>query len=136
MWMKRWLRMIPLLACMILLSACSIGGEYAKIRDLPFTVLGEEVIPEELKTVLEEKKAEPFQLTFSDKGILYICEGYGTQKTGGYSIAVDKMYLSDHAIVVQTTLLGPEPGEKPKAGQSWPYIVLKTEDLEKCVVFE
>ena len=46
----------------------------------------------------EERKAENFKLTYSDKQYLYICIGYGEQETGGYSIAVNELYLTDNAI--------------------------------------
>ena len=107
-------------------------------RDLDFTVLSEEKIPEELKTVIAEKGTEPFQLTYSDNQNLYISIGYGEQKTGGYSIAVDALYLTDDAIHVSTSLLGPDiTGQKEGAGKpSTPYIVLKTELLDKTVLYD
>ena len=103
-----------------------------------FTVLSEEKIPEELKTVIAEKGTEPFQLTYSDNQNLYISIGYGEQKTGGYSIAVDALYLTDDAIHVSTSLLGPDiTGQKEGAGKpSTPYIVLKTELLDKTVLYD
>ena len=55
-----------------------------KIKDLDFTVLADEVIPAELKDLIEEKKEHPFKLTFQDRGFLYICIGYGKMSTGGY----------------------------------------------------
>ena len=73
----------------MMLSGCSVlSEERVKLRDLDFTVLAEEKIPEELLSIINEKKAEPFKLTYSDKDFLYICIGYGEQATGGYSIAV------------------------------------------------
>ena len=101
-------------------------------------VLSEEKIPEELKTVIAEKGTEPFKLTYSDNQNLYISIGYGEQKTGGYSIAVDALYLTDDAIYVSTSLLGPDiTGQKENTGKpSVPYIVLKTEMLDKTVIYE
>ena len=82
----------------LLLTGCGLlSKENVKLRDLDFTVLSEEKIPEELKTVIAEKGTEPFQLTYSDNQNLYISIGYGEQKTGGYSIAVDALYLTDNA---------------------------------------
>ena len=97
----------------LLLTGCGLlSKENVKLRDLDFTVLSEEKIPEELKTVIAEKGTEPFQLTYSDNQNLYISIGYGEQKTGGYSIAVDALYLTDDAIHVSTSLLGPDFIEK------------------------
>jgi hypothetical protein len=122
---------------MLLLAGCTfLSEEKVKLRDLDFTVLGEEMIPEELKAVLEERKSQPFQITYTDNQYLYICIGYGEQETGGYSIAVDALYLTETNICAGTSLLGPEPSEKSNKTPSYPYIVLKTEYMEQTVLFE
>lgn len=127
-----------LLLCVVL-TGCGMSGERnIKLRDLDFTVLSEEKIPEELKTVIAEKGSEPFRLTYSDNQNLYISIGYGEQKTGGYSIAVDELYLTDDAVHVSTSLLGPDiTGQKSGAGKpTTPYIVIKTELLDKTVIYD
>ena len=86
--------------------------------------------------ILEERKEESFKFTFTDEENLYICIGYGRQNRGGYSITVDALYLTEDAIYVETTLLGPDDGEKSQKVESYPYIVIKTEALEKTVVCE
>lgn len=119
------------------LCGCSLlSDERIKLRDLDFTVLSEEKLPDELKTIVEERKAEPFKLTYSDNQYLYICIGYGQQETGGYSIAVDELYLTDNAVYVSTSLLGPQASDKSNKTPSYPYIVVKTEFLEQTVIFE
>lgn len=107
-----------------------------KVRDLEFTVVGEDRQPEELKKILEEKKKEEFKMTYTDQEYLYICIGYGEQPTGGYSITVNELYLTENAVYVDTNLLGPQTAEKEKEGASYPYIVLKTEAVDKSVVFD
>lgn len=135
--MKKCAGLLAVLAIIGLLTGCSLlSKESVKLKDLEFTVLSEEKLPEELKTVVEERKTQPFQLTYSDKEYLYICIGYGEQATGGYSIAVDELYLTDSAVYVGTSLLGPEPSEKSNKTPSYPYIVLKTEFLDDTVIFE
>lgn len=126
-----------ILVLAFLLTGCTfLSEERIKLRDLDFTILGEELIPEELKTIIEEKKGSAFQITYSDKENLYICIGYGEQETGGYSIAVNELYLTDSSICVSASLLGPEPSEKDNKTPSYPYIVIKTEYLEQTVIFE
>ena len=120
-----------------LLSGCGIGtSETTKLRDLEFTIVSEERLPDELKSLIEERKAAEFKVTYSDKEYLYICIGYGEQQTGGYSIAVNDLYLADNAIYISTSLLGPGPEDKTSDAPSYPYIVVKTEYLDKSVVFE
>ena len=137
---KRWKNVAAamLLLCVVL-TGCGMSGERnIKLRDLDFTVLSEEKIPEELKTLIAEKGPDPFRLTNSDKPNLYISLGYGEQKTGGYSIAVDELYLTDDAVHVSTSLLGPDiTGQKSGAGKpTTPYIVIKTELLDKTVIYD
>ncbi|MCI9336140.1 MAG: protease complex subunit PrcB family protein [Lachnospiraceae bacterium] len=113
-----------------------MNEEKIKLRDLDFTVLSQEMIPQQLLPIIEEKKTGAFQITYKDNANLYICIGYGEQKTGGYSIAVNELYLTDSNIVIDTSLLGPEPSEKEDPQPSYPYIVVKTEYLEQTVTFE
>lgn len=126
-----------LAVCMVIMSGCTLlSEEKIKLRDLDFTILSEEKIPEQLKAILEEKKGAPFQLTYTDNENLYICIGYGKQETGGYSITVSELYLTDTNICVSTSLLGPEPSEKSNKTPSFPFVVIKTEFLEQTVIFE
>lgn len=120
-----------------LLGGCTLlSEEKIKLRDLDFTVLGEEKIPEQLRDIIDEKKAQPFQITYTDNVNLYICIGYGEQETGGYSIAVNELYLTDTNIIVNASLLGPEASDRESPAPSCPYIVIKTEYLEQTVTFE
>lgn len=129
--------LIVAVALMFVLTGCTLlSQEKVKLQDLEFTVLAEEKIPEELLSIVNEKKPVPFQLTYSDKDYLYICIGYGEQDTGGYSITVNELYLTDSAIYVNTELLGPGPEEKSNPVASYPYIVVKTEYREEPVIFE
>lgn len=126
-----------LVVCTLLLASCAfLSEETIKLRDLDFTVLSEEKVPEELRTIIEEKKSTPFQITYSDNEYLYICVGYGEQETGGYSIAVNELYLTESNICANTSLLGPDVSEKGNKTPSYPYIVLKTEYLDQTVLFE
>ena len=119
------------------LTACSVEKEeLEKVRDLEFTVVGETDLPEELKNVIEEKKMGPFKLTYTDDQNLYIVVGYGEQETGGYSISVKELYLTENAIVTDTELLGPQMGETTGVEKSYPFVVIKTEYLEQPVIFQ
>ena len=127
---------LAVLLTMIFTGCTMLSNERVKLKDLDFTILGEEKIPEELLSIVNEKKAEAFKLTYSDQEYLYICIGYGEQETGGYSIAVNELYLTDSSVFVNTELLGPEPTEKSNPTPSYPYIVIKTEYVDQTVIFE
>lgn len=120
----------------VMLGGCGLGKDDDKERDLEFSVVGATEEPEELKSIIMEKKERPFKLTYSDDANLYIVVGYGPQNTGGYSIAVEELYLTDNAIVIDTELMGPAKGEPAAPETSYPYIVIKTEYLESPVIFE
>ena len=118
------------------LAGCTRNDAPEKLRDLEFTVVGDGEVPEELKNIIGEKQAAPFKLTYSDGQGLYIVQGYGEQETGGYSIAVRQLYLTEDSIVFDAELIGPEKGADGGTEKSYPYIVVKTELLENPVVFQ
>ena len=131
------LLMAGIMLALLFISGCKISkDDRKKVRDLEFTVVGEVDIPAELKQIITGKLSQPFKLTFSDEQNLYIVVGYGSQSTGGYSIAVKELYLTDNSIVIDTELLGPEKGENPAPETSCPFIVVKTENLENPVIFQ
>jgi hypothetical protein len=129
-------------ALLIVLSSLQLTGctfvsdERIKLRDLDFTILSEDVVPDELKKIIDEKQGQEFRLTYSDNDNLYICIGYGEQQGGGYSITVNELYLTDDAIYVNTALLKPDKTSDAKISTSCPYVVIKTEHLDETVIFE
>lgn len=128
---------LGLIVSCLLLSGCSAaesGSE--KLRDLDFTVVSEENLPPELKKLIDDKGSEAFKLTYTDSSNLYIAVGYGPQPTGGCSILVHELYLTENSIVLKTELKGPEAGENPGTEPSSPKIVLCTELSELPVIFQ
>ncbi|MBP3663860.1 MAG: protease complex subunit PrcB family protein [Tyzzerella sp.] len=135
--MKRLCAAILSICILLTFSACSvekIGTE--KIRDIDFTVIKEEDIPEELKTKINDNEKQVFKLTYADQGALYIAEGYGEQPTSGYSIEVKDCFETKNAIYVHTNLIGPSNEEKIVEAKTYPYIVIKMEFMDKNVVFQ
>lgn len=128
---------IAMMVCLFMINGCGAEKQSTeKLRDMEFTVLAEENIPEECKSMIEQKKEEPFKFTYEDGQYLYICVGYGKQETGGYSITVNDLYLTENAIYVDTNLLGPAADTEKIAAKTYPYVVLKTEYLDRNVVFD
>ena len=132
-----WKRVLLIGSILIFLSGCSVQtNRTEKVRDLEYTIVEEGEMPEELWNILEEKKKESFKLTYEAEGSLYLCVGYGVQPTGGYSISVNELYLSENAVYFDTNLIGPEASEKTAETPSYPYLTIKTEYLDKPVVFQ
>lgn len=119
-----------------LLSGCAVQEEKTeKVKDLSYTIVEEEDIPDALRETIEEKKAAECKLTYETDGELYVVHGYGEQETGGYSIAVKEFYLTPNAVYLDTELIGPAGNEHQTKSPSFPYIVLKTDSQNKNVIF-
>lgn len=130
-------RILGILAVFFILTGCSLQSpDAAKIKDLEFTIIEEEQIPQELLQQIEEKKQQEMQLCYSDESNLYVVRGYGTQQCSGYSISVDEVYLTEASIVVHTSLIGPNATEQIEQGATYPYVVLKMELSDKSVIFQ
>lgn len=138
--MKR--RRITVLLLMIVITVIGLTGckredtDIKKIKDLEFTVVEDADLPGELKEIIDEKKENPFKLSYSNKDYLYIVVGYGKQNSGGYSISVDELYLTSNAIYIDTNLIGPSKDDLVAQGVTYPYVVVKIEFIDKRVVFE
>lgn len=129
---------IALTITMLLLSGCTAAYESSdKLRDLDFTVLGEKEQPDTLKEIISEKKKAPFQISYVLGSDLYVAIGYGEQAGGGFSISVNDFYETEEAIIIDTTLAGPGNAEKVTQAATYPYIVIKTENIaDKPIVFQ
>lgn len=122
--------------CVLCLSGCSVKEEKTeKVKDCDFTVVEQVEIPKELQSIIDEKKAEPFKLSYGDEGYLYLAMGYGKQTGGGYSITVEQLYETETTICFDTTLIGPKEQEKTTA-ETYPYIVVKMEYVDKDVTYQ
>jgi len=133
---------VGVLLLMIVITVLGITGcktedtDVKKIKDLEFTVVEDADLPGELKEIIDEKRENPFKLSYSNKDYLYIVVGYGKQNSGGYSISVDDLYLTSNAIYMDTNLIGPTQDDLVTQGVTYPYVVVKLEFLDKSVVFE
>lgn len=120
-----------------LFSGCSSSQkEKKKLKDVDYTILEERDIPEKLAESIEQKKEAEFKLSFETESDLYLVHGYGEQETGGYSIVVRDLFLTENALYFDTELLGPENGSNPQKKPSYPYIVVKTKKYKQNIVFE
>ena len=111
------------------LTGCvSTQAETEKIRDMKYEVIEEEDIPQSLREMIKGGEKKPFRITYSDQGFLYIAQGYEVQPTTGYSV--------EAAVCIKTTLIGPKKGEEKEKAETYPYIVVQTEDVKKDVLFK
>lgn len=131
-------RVLIFFTCVVVfnITACSVTKiSQEKIRDIEFTVLKEEEIPEKLADNMKEKEKEGFRISYADEGYLYIAIGYGEQEKSGYSIEIKECYETKNAIYVHPNLIGPAEKEGSKEVKTYPCLVLKLEWIDKHVVF-
>lgn len=132
-----WVVLTGFFFLLFMLTGCvSRPQKTEKLRDLEFTVLNKEDVPEELKTQITQNQDMPFRLTYTDQGKLYIAEGYGAQLKTGYSVEVEGLYETADAIYFHTNLLGPEKGEETKEITTFPYVAVMLDAIDKPVIFD
>ena len=124
------------LGFMIFLTGCEVKRVADTKKDeVEFTVVEDGDIPAELKEIINANKKDEIKMSYEDGGYMYVIRGYGEQKSGGYSIAVNELYMAKDGLHVNTSLLGPPPDKKLSKEPSYPYLVLKTQCREAAVVF-
>ena len=125
--------------CMVM-TAMLCGCKFIRIEEeapkpLKYTIVEQELIPKEAMALIEEKRETEFQITYQSGEDLYLMKGYGRQMSGGYSIQVEELSSSNTGIFFRTKLLGP-PADNVGTEPSYPYIVVKTQFLDRPVQFE
>lgn len=127
---------ISSLCLMLFLTGCEISQTGDSVEnEVAFTVVEPAEVPAELAEIIEKNKQDEIKMSYQDQGYTYIVRGYGQQKTGGYSIAVNAVYLSGDGIHVDTSLIGPPQDKKIQNEASYPYIVIKIESQDQDIVF-
>ena len=126
--------MLILILNLTLMTGCRIEEDKKKkVNDIDFTVVPEENIPKELKTLIDNKKKGEFIVSYGDKENLFIAVGYGEQPIGGYSIQVKELYETKNNIFIDTEFIGPSKSEDVSQTLSYPYIVVQMEYIDKQV---
>ena len=139
---RTWIVSIIILGILIVLGLQVQGCKFRIIpeeqerREVEFVIVSEECIPNEIKTIIENRKEEEIKLTFADGKDRYIIIGYGKQNTGGYSIYIKDFYATQNALYVDTCLLGPKKESKQKEVPSYPVMVLQISEMGLPVVFK
>ncbi|MEI3280823.1 MAG: protease complex subunit PrcB family protein [Eubacterium ramulus] len=96
---------VSLLVPILGLTGCGLQKTGTqKVRDLDYTVVTEQELPEELQKEIDERYTEDFKMTCMLDDSRYIVRGFGMQETGGYSIQVQDLYLAQNAIYFEADL--------------------------------
>lgn len=133
-------RMLCVLVCILpvmFLAGCSVEkADETKLNDLEYTIVDRDEIPDEMKAEIEERKSEPFKITYGDGTSLYIGQGYGKQETSGYSVEIKACYETSNSVYIHTNLIGPDNGEEISEKATYPYIVVKLAWNGKTVIYK
>jgi hypothetical protein len=119
------------------LTGCEIEKTSSeKIKDLDYTICDESKLPQELKSIINEKKEEPFKLTYRTKDYLYIVVGYGAQDRTDLNVVMTELYLTDNAIFVDTDLTSAGDTQLADNLVTYPWIAVKCELYDVQVNFK
>ncbi|MDR1700671.1 MAG: protease complex subunit PrcB family protein [Lachnoclostridium sp.] len=127
---------LGIISTLLCLGGCEKKGEGAIGKDIDYTVVSEEDIPPELKKSIDKNKINPFELSYTDGEFMYLAAGYGEQDSGGFSIQVVALCEKGEDILFSTNLLGPDESRIVSLKKTTPYIVVKTEKMDRKVVYE
>ena len=133
---RRYVLILGSVFLLLCMTGCALQKKEKKLRDVEYTVVGAEDVPQELQEEINKIKDEEFQLTYDDGAYLYMAKGYGTRESSGHNISVQQVYLTEHTIVFETQITGPAEGTDAANKETTPYIVIKTERLDGQVIFE
>ena len=88
---------------LLLVSGCNfIRIEEEPRKPLEYSIVKNEDLPAELAALIQEKKANEFQLTYQSEKELFLIKGYGQQMSGGYSISVEELGVTSQAVFFRT----------------------------------
>ena len=72
---KKFLAVLAVLSLCLTVGGCSMfDTSDKKISDMDFTVADAEELPEEIRTMIEERKNEAFQMAYHDLSLIHISE--------------------------------------------------------------
>lgn len=134
--LKRYIGIAVLTGFFLILVGCAASQTQEKSAEtVDFTVVEMRQVPEALREIIEKNKKQEIRMSYSDGDDLYLVRGYGEQKTGGYSIAVQSCTEDEEMLFLDTQLLGPQK-EAVSADPSYPCLVIKMEMREREVMID
>ncbi len=132
---------IMLLFCGIfVMSGCGNKEQEGEKKHIDFTVCARENLPEELYSIIEEKKDKVCKFTYTNGSFMYIVVCYGEKERANVNVVVNDLFLTSNAIYIDTTLKTDKATAADYVAKGdysmYPYIVLKCEKYDVPVVFD
>lgn len=127
---------------LFLMIVCFVGcGKLEKGTDgrISFVVCTEEMIPSELKQLIEDKKQHSFAMSYVSGETMYVAVGYGAHDTRDLCVVVEDFYMTDKVAYLDTNLLsaGMTPSDANAVGECsmYPYIVIKCDRFDAPIYY-
>jgi hypothetical protein len=136
-----------LLFCMCIFTGCTWYQVKEDGEELTYDICDDTMLPEELLTVINSKKEEAFNLTYSNNTYTYIVICSGRQDRDDVGVEIEKMYMDENAIYVESVLkqistsgdVGNADTGNTDAGNvdtvTWPYTVIRINKTTMPVIF-
>ncbi len=122
---------------LICLTGCEVSKtSEKKIKDLEFTVCDENRLPTALVGIIQEKRKEPFKMTYNTKDYMYIVVGYGAEDRKDVGVSVSELYMTKNSIFIDTNLVVQEGDALENGLVSYPWIAVKCEKYDMPVIFK
>lgn len=129
-----------ILVLLFSLTGCGKGEGQRERQEINFTVCSREMLPEELYTIIEEKKEKVCKFTYVNGSYMYIVVCYGEKDRENLNVVVNDLFMTDNAIYIDTTLRTDKASSQDSqvVGElsMYPYIVLRCEKYDVPVVFD
>lgn len=137
---KAALLLVLLFSLAFVVMGCNQKKEDGAKKDIEFTVCSRENLPEELLSIIEEKKEKMCKFTYTNGSFMYIVVCYGEKERENLNVVVNDLFMTSNAIYIDTTLKtdAVTATDSVATGEfsMYPYIVLKCEKYDVPVVFD
>ena len=98
-------------------------------KNVEYVICKDSNLPDQLKTLLEEKKKNPGTFTYRNSRYIYLVVCYGKRAYSGYSVKIEECWRSEETLFLRTQLMGPAAGEDIVETDTYPYIVVRCQQM-------
>lgn len=133
----RWAAILCLFAvvCLFVTGCVKNLNFNGKKEPVEYVICKESSLPEQLQTLLEEKKKKSGTFTYRNSMYIYLVVCYGKKDFSGYSVRIEECWRSEKTLFLQTQLIGPAGGESSMETETYPYIVVRCPQLDVfCII--
>jgi hypothetical protein len=122
---------------MCIFAGCTLYEVKEDGEELTYDICDDTMLPEELLTVINNKKEEAFNLTYSNNTYTYIVICSGKQNRDDVGVVVEKMYMDENAIYIESVLRQiATPSDAASTDTvTFPYTVIRINKTTMPVIF-